>query len=158
MTFIAFPPDHRSHRVTVAIRKRSYGTSEAFTMSIGIADTIANLARIELGERFKVLFGSDDDFGRVALARGGHVKARREGRQSASIYVKTRCAPWSGGIRDAEGKAMRLLPTARLATEVRWDTDHHAYPLVLYLPQDWFGPVESAAVFRASVWQRRKKA
>ncbi len=73
-----------------------------------------------------------------------------------TLLLLTQRVPWEGGIRDREGRQMRLAPTRRRSTRCRHITDDPRAPLIVLLPEDWFEAIEGAAVFCASEWRRRR--
>jgi len=119
-----------------------------------IPKSIASVAGIAPGGRYSLHFGSAEDFGRVALTANGHLVACRD-RSGQVLVFMTRRAPWHGGIRDADGVQMRLMETVRRATTCRFEM-REPFLLVAHIPQQWFEPVEGAAVFNETVWHRRK--
>ncbi len=153
MSFIEIVRPRRSdgHSVRVSIQMIDLGPR----LVVRIPEVIASVARLRAGLKYTLLFGVEQDFGRVALRPDGRNRLRKL-RDGSTLQLATHTAPWRGGVRDRGGRQMMLIQARRRPIGCLHITDDERAPLIVVLPEDWFAPVEGAAVFAASEWSRRR--
>ncbi|HFB98790.1 MAG TPA: hypothetical protein ENJ62_06590, partial [Bryobacterales bacterium] len=112
MSFVEIVRPHRrdGRDVRAAIQKVSGG----LRLSVRVPEMLVPVAGLRPNNPYRILFGTAEDFGRIALRPGGKTRLRLEGR---TLFVATQMVPWEGGIRDREGRQMRLVPTRRRSTK-----------------------------------------